>query len=243
MLLQSECEELIRRAQGGDEEAKDTLVRENTPLIKSIVNRYRNKGVEYEDLFQLGSMGFVKAVNHFDLSYQVRFSTYAVPMIMGEIKRFLRDDGYIKVSRSVKVLSGRINRYIDDFRKSNEGDPSVEQIAAHFEVDPSEVVFAMDSSRQPISIFEKTDDSEKSQGLMDRLQAPQGRDIVDRIALKDCLKELTERERKIIMLRYFRDKTQGEVAKQLGVSQVQVSRLESKILKKLREKLEETQEA
>ena len=243
MLLQSECEELIRRAQAGDEEAKDTLVRENTPLIKSIVNRYRNKGVEYEDLFQLGSMGFVKAVNHFDLSYQVRFSTYAVPMIMGEIKRFLRDDGYLKVSRSVKVLSGRINRFIDDYRKNNENDPSVEQIAGHFGVEAAEVVFAMDSSRQPISIFEKADDSEKSQGLLEKLQAPQGRDIVDRIALKDCLKELTERERKIIMLRYFRDKTQGEIAKQLGVSQVQVSRLESKILKKLRERLEVTQEA
>lgn len=243
MLLQSECEELIKRAQAGDEGAKDTLVRENTPLIKSIVNRYRNKGVEYDDLFQLGSMGFVKAVNHFDLSYQVRFSTYAVPMIMGEIKRFLRDDGYVKVSRSVKVLSGRINRFIDDYRKNHENDPSVDRIAERFGVEAAEVVFAMDSSRPPISIFEKTDDSEKSVGLLEKLRAPQGRDLVERIALKDCLGELTERERKIIMLRYFRDKTQGEIAKQLGVSQVQVSRLESKILKKLRERLELTQEA
>ena len=234
---------LIDRAHHGDERARAQLVEQNMGLVWSIVRRFSGRGTENEDLFQIGAIGLMKAIDKFDCSFEVRFSTYAVPMIMGEIKRFLRDDGYLKVSRSVKVLSGRINRFIDDYRKNNENDPSVEQIAEHFGVEAAEVVFAMDSSRQPISIFEKADDSEKSQGLLEKLQAPQGRDIVDRIALKDCLRELTERERKIIMLRYFRDKTQGEIAKQLGVSQVQVSRLESKILKKLRERLEVTQEA
>ncbi len=238
MLLQSESEELIRQAQAGSEPAKSRLIQENTPLIKSIVKRYRNKGVEYDDLFQLGAMGFVKAINNFNLDYNVKFSTYAVPMIMGEIKRFLRDDGYIKVSRSVKILSMKINRYLDNYRKNNEEDPEISQIAEEFGVDAQEVVFAMECSKMPLSIYDKDDGSEKSLSLLERIAAPQKTDLTELIAVKDILSTLTDREKKIILLRYFRDKTQGEIAGQLGVSQVQISRLESRIIQKLREKLQ-----
>ncbi len=237
MLLQSECEELIVLAQQGSEPAKSRLIEENMPLIKSIVKRYRNKGVEYDDLYQLGAMGFVKAINNFDLSYGVKFSTYAVPMIMGEIKRFLRDDGYIKVSRSVKILSMKINKYLDEQRKKNASEPRVEDIAAEFGIEPQEVVFALECRKSPVSIYEKDDGNDNSLSLIDRIAAPQGTDLAEIIAVKDLIASLSERERKIIILRFFRDKTQGEIAKQLGVSQVQVSRLESKIIQKLKAEL------
>ena len=239
MLLQSETEQLIKEAQAGSAAAKEKLVTENAPLIKSIVARYRNKGVEYDDLFQLGAMGFVKAVNHFDASYRVKFSTYAVPMIMGEIKRFLRDDGAVKVSRSLKMTSGKINRFCERYSGEHQKEPSVEEIAAELGLEPSEVVFAMDSAKMPVSLFEKEDGDDKSLGVIDRLAAPQGPDINLLLSMKDGIASLTPREKKIILLRYFRDKTQSEIARELGVSQVQVSRLESKILAKLRDKLSE----
>ena len=238
MLSQSESEELILQAQSGSEPAKSRLIQENMPLIKSIVKRYRNKGVEYDDLYQLGAMGFVKAINNFDMSYKVKFSTYAVPMIMGEIKRFLRDDGYIKVSRSVKILSMKINRFLDSSRKNNEEEPKIEEIAKEFGVDAEEIVFALECQKSPVSIYEKDESNEKSLSLLERIAAPQNSDLSEIITLKDLIATLSGREKKIIMLRYFRDKTQGEIAKQLGVSQVQVSRLESRIIQKLRDKLQ-----
>ena len=239
MLLQSECEELIRRAQAGDEEAKDTLVRENTPLIKSIVNRYRNKGVEYEDLFQLGSMGFVKAVNHFDLSYQVRFSTYAVPMIAGEIKRFMRDDGSVKVSRAMKQTAKEMNTFVAEYTSAYGRQPAVKEIAEKFGLDESETVFVMGSSKMPVSIYggsEYKDGNERE--LIDTLPAEDKQEeIIDKLLLRTAIESLPERDRKIIVLRYFRDMTQSEVAEKIGVSQVQVSRIESRIIKEFRQKL------
>ena len=172
MLEQSETLRLIALAKQGDGAAKETLLVENTPLLKSIIYRYRNKGVEYDDLFQLASMGFIKAINNFDTNFEVKFSTYAVPMIAGEIKRFLRDDGYIKVSRSLKVLSVKINRYIESFRGESEREPTVEEIAEHFGVETSDVLFAMDSAKLPISIYDRTDDQdEKSNSYIEKLAA------------------------------------------------------------------------
>lgn len=230
---------LIERAKNGDQEALQTLTIENSPLIKSIIKRYIGKGIEYDDLFQLGSMGFIKAVKNFDTSFNVKFSTYVVPMIIGEIKRFMRDDGTIKVSRSIKSTNVQINRYIESYMKENGGKPSIEQIAKHFEMDSQEIVFVMDSARMPISLYTPFEDGEnKSLLLIDRYaQDNSDEEMFENIALKDALKNLEERDKMIILMRYFRDKTQSEIAKELNISQVQVSRLEMKILNKMREKL------
>lgn len=239
MLSHEETMALISSAKLGDDEAKTRLIEENLPLIRSIVRRYRNKGVEYDDLMQLGTMGFLKAISHFDMSYNVRFSTYAVPMIMGEIKRFLRDDGYMKVSRAVKTLFSKVNKYLGETRAAGKKEPTIGELAEHFEVEPQDIVFCMDAAKMPVSIYEKFDeDDEKSQSMMERFVTSDDTDkLIDRIALKNVLKDLKPRERKIILLRYFRDRTQAEIAAELGVSQVQVSRLEAKILKKLKEGL------
>ena len=237
MLEQSETQKLVKLAQNGDMEAKEIIVRENTPLLKSIIKRYRNRGVEYDDLFQLASIGFLKAIKNFDASYNVKFSTYAVPMIIGEIKRHMRDDGYIKVSRALKILSGKINRFVDAYVKKNNNTPSIKEIAAEFGIEETEVVFAMDSNKVPVSLYEKTDSqNEKSLNLLDKLSLKStSDDIEDKITLKEIINNLSERERKIIILRYFKDLTQSEVAKELCVSQVQISRLETKILEKIKE--------
>ena len=230
--------ELIRRAQQGDEQAKTKLIEENTPLLKSIIRRYVGKGVEYDDLFQISSVGLHKAINNFSLEYNVKFSTYAVPMVLGEVKRFLRDDGYVKVSRSVKTQANKINQWVEAYRKTHQNEPSVEEIAAEFGLDTSEVVFIMDSTKIPVSLFEKINDSDdKSLCLMDKIPSQtKDEDLIDRVILKAVIKELTQREKKIIIMRYFRDMTQSDIAKQLGVSQVQVSRLENKILEKIKAK-------
>lgn len=231
--------ELIQQAKSGDQEALQTLTIENSPLIKSIIKRYIGKGIEYDDLFQLGSMGFIKAVKNFDTSFNVKFSTYVVPMIIGEIKRFMRDDGTIKVSRSIKSTNIQINRYVESFVKDNGDKPTIEQIAKHFEIDAQEVVFIMDSARMPISLYTPFEDGEnKSLLLIDRyVQDNSGDEMFENIALKEALKNLEERDKMIILMRYYRDKTQSEIAKELKISQVQVSRLEMKILNKMREKL------
>ena len=230
---------LVEMAKNGDEEALQTLTIENSPLIKSIIKRYIGKGVEYDDLFQLGSMGFIKAVRNFDMSYNVKFSTYVVPMIIGEIKRFMRDDGTIKVSRSIKSMNIQINRFIEANIKERGDKPTIEEISKHFSIEPEEAVFIMDSARMPISIYTPYEDDEnKSLLLIDRyMQDNSGEEIFDNLALKEALKNLEERDKTIILMRYFRDKTQSEIAKELNISQVQVSRLEMKILNKIKEKL------
>lgn len=229
---------LIKAAQSGDNDAKEKLISENIPLVKSIVKRFRGR-LEYDDLMQLGSMGFIKAMMGFDASYGVRFSTYAVPMISGEIKRFLRDDGAVKVSRWAKTLASKIAQYIDGKQKQGEADPTVDELAAHFSVDAQEIVFALDTTHFMLSLNETSGD-EDGTPLGDRLVGDiSPEENLDRMMLKDGISDLPERERKIIFLRYFRDKTQSEVALELGVSQVQVSRIEKKILKKLKEHIEE----
>ena len=239
MLEHNETMALIKLAQNGDEQAKVTLLEHNKPLLKSIIRRYTGKNVEYDDLYQIACVGFLKAINNFSEEYSVRFSTYAVPMIVGEVKRFMRDDGYIKVSRSLKTLAYKINLYVEEYKEKNEKDPTVEELARHFQTEPQEIVFAMDSGKMPISLFEKVVDGDKSQCLIDKLPAQdKSEDLIDRVILKSVINELSPREKKIIILRYFRDKTQSEIAEHLGVSQVQVSRLENKIIAKIRKKFE-----
>ncbi len=230
---------LIKLAQSGDENAKNLLIQQNYPLVKSVIRRYRNKGVDYDDLFQLGCVGFVKAINNFDTKYNVKFSTYAVPMIIGEVKRFLRDDGYIKVSRAMKVLSLQIKKYMDSSIQTGK-EPTIQDIAEHFDITPSDVVFALDASRYPVSLYAPIDNDEEGGNLADRLVVDdQSEHELDHFILKELINELEPRERKIIIMRYYRDKTQSEIAKELGVSQVQVSRIENKILTNLRKKFNE----
>lgn len=232
---------LIKRAQDNDDNAKQMLIEENSPLIKSVIRRYKNKGVEYEDLYQLGSLGFLKAVINFKEEFGVKFSTYAVPMIAGEVKRYLRDNGIIKVSRGTKALSIQITKYIDDYYNQFNCSPPIEKIADRFEISVQEVVFAMESSKMPISLYQQVGDGDGNKELMliDKIEDDNTiENELDRMMLYDAIKDLNPRDKKIIVMRYFRDMTQSEIAKMLGVSQVQISRLENKILKNIREKIE-----
>lgn len=233
MLSHEETLSLIKEAQNGSDEAKERLIVENIPLVKSIVKRFKGR-LEYDDLMQLGSMGFVKAILNFKDEYGVRFSTYAVPLISGEIKRFLRDDGQVKVSRWAKTLSCKISQYIDEKQKLGEPEPTVDELAEVLNCEKQDIVFAMETSRFLLSLSESIDDD--GSPLEDRISGGKSPDdSLDEFMLKDSIAELPERDRKIVILRYFRDKTQSEVAKELGISQVQVSRIETKILQKLKE--------
>ena len=225
--------ELLKNAQTGDDGAKEKLIEENIPLIKSIVKRFKGR-LEYDDLMQLGAMGFVKAMQNFDVEYGVRFSTYAVPMISGEIKRFLRDDGAIKVSRWTKTLAQKITEYIDEKLKNGESEPTVEQLAKAFDVEAQEIVYAMDAQHYLLSLSATVGDDDLELG--DKIATDECEDEnIDKLLLKDLIADLPQREKKVIILRYFRDKTQSEIAQELGVSQVQVSRIENKVLQKLKD--------
>ena len=236
MLGNEELLDYIRRAKNGDESAKEIIFTQNSPLIKSIIRRFKNKGVEYEDLYQIASIGFLKAIKNFDESFNVKFSTYTVPMVMGEIKRYIRDNGAIKVSRALKILANKINRYIDEYQTNHTDSPSIENISNKFSVTQEEVVLALDSAKMPLSIYDKYDEDEDGQELIEKISDSQSEEVLlNKILLSNAISLLEEREKKIIILRYFRDKTQSEIAESLGVSQVQISRLENKILKKIRQ--------
>ena len=239
MLGEQETLEYIRKAKAGDNEAKETLLAHNTSLLKSILKRYLHKGVEYDDLYSLACMGFLKAITGFDESFQVRFSTYAVPMIAGEIKRFLRDDGSVKVSRAMKKTAREMNRYIEEYSIEHGVQPSVKELSDAFSMDESEVVFTLGSSRMPVSIYERSDyKDEKSVTLAEKLPAKENQDdMIEKLVLRQAIEKLPEREKKIVFLRFFRDMTQSEVAKAIGVSQVQISRIESRIMKDFRSEL------
>ena len=235
MTKNEELADLVLRAKNGDEHAKERLVVQNSPLIKSVLRRYMGKGVDYDDLYQLGCLGFVKAINKFDPKYEVKFTTYATPLIIGEIKRFLRDDGAIKVSRSVKSLFVKIKKYL--LAKSGlQIQPTIDEIAQEFGVSREEVIFAMEASHMPLSLFAKPedDDGDDAMSLADRMPASDDSNFIDNLMLKTVLDKLQDRERKVILLRYFRNATQSEVARLLSLSQVQVSRIEQKVLADLR---------
>ena len=239
MLDVCQTNQLIVRAKEGDNAAKEVLLTENANLIKSIVRRYLGKGVEYDDLCQLAGLGLLKAINGFDQSFGVRFSTYAVPMIAGEIKRFMRDDGSIKVSRAIKAEAKAINKFVEEFSAANGRQPSIKAIAERFAIPESQVVFTMGSQHMPVSLSDRGEYKDESTcELGERIPSEDRQeDMIEAIQLKAAIDELDERDRKVIMLRYFRDMTQSEVASFLGVSQVQVSRIESKILSRFRKQL------
>lgn len=231
--------EYLRLAKQGDNAAKETLINHNVSLVKSIVKRYLGKGVEYDDLFQIACLGFLKAIAGFDERFGVKFSTYAVPMIAGEIKRFLRDDGAVKVSRAMKQTAKEINLFIEAYTIEHGLQPSVSEIAKKFGMDEAETVFVMGSSKMPLSLYGGGDFKDgKERELIETLPAKDDQeDWMDKMLLRGAIEGLSERDRKVIILRYFRDMTQSEVAKKIGVSQVQISRIESRIIKEFRQKL------
>ncbi len=230
----------LRKAKAGDVGAKETLMNNNVLLIKSIVKRFIGKGVEYDDLYQLGCVGFLKAIKNFDEKFGVVFSTYAVPMIIGEIKRFLRDDGTIKVSRIIKSQAQTIKRYVQEKSASGGEPPTLDEICVALNMEREDVVLALDSTKMPLSLHESVDDGsgEKSVELIDKIPSPEKEDdMVDKILLKSLIEKLPDREKKVIIMRYYRDNTQSEIAEALGVSQVQISRIENKIIKQFKTEL------
>lgn len=241
MLDEQTTLQYLRLAKQGDKRAKEVLLVENTSLLKCIVKRYLKKGVEYDDLMQLASIGFLKALNGFNEEFGVRLSTYAVPMIAGEIKRFMRDDGAIKVSRALKRTAKDINAFIENYSISHGEQPKLKTVAEFFDMSEADVVFALDSCKMPLSIHEHSEyKDEKTQELIDRLPVKDTQEeMIEHLQLHTAIESLPERERKIIVLRYFRDMTQSEVAKQIGVSQVQISRIEMKIMKDFKLRLAE----
>lgn len=230
--------DLIRRSQSGDYTARDTIVEGNQRLVWSVVQRFLNRGYEAEDLFQIGCIGLIKSVDKFDLSYDVKFSTYAVPMIIGEIQRFLRDDGSVKVSRSLKELSNKIRKARDELSKQQDRQPTILELSEFMDVSPEEIIMAQEASRTPTSIHETVYENDGDPiTLLDQIADQSDTLWFDKISLVEAIQELDEREKLIVYLRYYKDQTQTEVAKRLGISQVQVSRLEKKILQFMKEKM------
>jgi RNA polymerase sporulation-specific sigma factor len=229
---------LIIQAQKGDESAKDALFDLNAGLIWSVVRKFANRGYELEDLFQIGCIGFLKAIEKFDTGYDVCFSTYAVPMIMGEIRRFLRDDGIIRVSRSMKEAYSKIRAAREILLKQNGEEPTIAEIASFTGLSDEEIVTAMEANASPESLYADNNEQDKSDGrqLIDKLgnDEPEEEKLLNNIVLREVLKTLNKRDKKIIDLRYFEHKTQVETAQILGISQVQISRLEKRILSELK---------
>lgn len=232
---------LIKQAHKGDKVSRDRVLTENTALIWSIVRRFLNRGYEGEDLFQIGCIGMLKAIDRFDIEYNVAFSTYAVPLITGEIRRFLRDDGIIKISRTIKENQNKIISETEKFREANHVEPTIEQLSEICLLPKEDVVTAIESLRNVESIYKEVDSSGdgNSVSMVDRLVDKTNHEnmVIDRVLIKQLLDTLEEQERKIIILRYYKNKTQSDIAKEIGITQVQVSRLEKKILNKLKKQI------
>lgn len=232
--------ELLRRTANGDEEARNELIVQNMGLVHSVVKRFAGRGHETDDLFQIGCIGLIRAAERFDPSFGVKFSTYAVPMIIGEIKRFIRDDGIIKVSRSLKELASHAAQVEKQLSAASGQEPSVSEIAEVMGVSAAELAVAMDSQLRPQSLDMTVDDGRgESKPLVDKIESrgdPMG-EMLDRLLIGQTMSDMAERDREIIYLRYYCRRTQAQVAERLGISQVQVSRLEKKILLKMREKI------
>jgi RNA polymerase sporulation-specific sigma factor len=234
--------QLLLLAKEGDNNAMNRLIEMNLPLVSSLSKKYSNRGYDYEDIFQIGCIGLVKAVKNFNFEYKVKFSTYAVPMIIGEVKRFLRDDGMIKVSRNVKMQARKIHFLREELTKKFNREPTIEELASHSGIEKEEIILAIESASSLQYLHDTIHQDDGAPVLLiDKLseKGEDDEDMVDRIALKEALRSLDEKARQIILLRYFKDKTQIQVAKLLGISQVQVSRIEKKVLKVMRDKLQE----
>lgn len=233
-------DELLALVEQGDRTAKEQIIENNVGLVRSVVKRFLGRGHESEDLFQIGCIGLIKAVDRFDRSVGVTFSTYAVPMIIGEIKRFIRDDGIIKVSRVYKDISAKAAGVRERLMFETGDEPTVGAIAAELGISAEELSSALEAVMRPESIYAGRDDGKsETRSVIDKLECDIDYEekIENRIMLSEAFDGIDEREKMIIYMRYFKQRTQSEIAKKLGISQVQVSRIEKKVLLKMREKL------
>lgn len=228
---------LIERVREGDKQAENIMVEENMGLVYSIVRRFTNRGYEAEDLTQIGAIGLIKAVKKFNPEFNVQFSTYAVPMITGEIKRFLRDDGAVKISRTLKENAMKGWRSEEMLRRRLNREPTIKEISEECGIDAESLIEAFEAAAPPESIYESVyDNGEKEIHLLDVIAGEEIEDnVINKVMIDDILSRLTPREREIILLRYFRGKTQSEIAGVMGVSQVQISRIEKKAMERIRE--------
>lgn len=233
---------LFQRLSRGENEVRDELVQNNLKLVLSVLKRFRNRGENMDDLFQVGCIGLLKAIDNFSLDHNVNFSTYAVPMILGEVKRYLRDNNYVHMSRSLKTTAQKIQEFREDYFQKHEKEPSLAEIAAYLDLSAEEVVLAYNANQEPVSVFESvfTDSTDPLQ-LMDLLRDVSDSDEswLNRIELKQALENLDPRSRYIIVNRFFHGKTQVEVAQKIGISQAQVSRIEKTSLLLIRKYLGE----
>lgn len=228
----------IKKAQEGDKYELERLIRQNSGLIWSIVKRFSGRGFELEDLYQIGCVGFIKSIKRFDTSFEVKLSTYTVPYILGEIKRHIRDNGAIKVSRSIKELQAKINQIQTEYKIIHKEEISINEIAKKLKVSKEDVAIALEATK-PIESIDNTYKSEKGDkgiSLIDKVSTGENQEeiITNKIALKEAINKLEDNDKQIILLRFYKEKTQSEVARILGVSQVQVSRTERKILNKMK---------
>ena len=230
----------IKLAQENNEEAMETLIKNNSGLIWNIVKRFVGRGYELEDLYQIGSIGLIKAIKRFDVSLDVQLSTYAVPYIMGEIKRFIRDDGIIKVSRQTKELSIKIKHIQKEYLDKVGEEISITKISEILNISKEEVAAAIESNNTVDSIYSVEGSSEDERMLMEKIadNKDEYNTLVNRITINELIDNLDEREKKVVLLRYYKEQTQAQVGKILGITQVQVSRIEKRLLEKMRTKLE-----
>lgn len=231
--------ELIRRSRAGDKLAREQVIKENMPLVYSIVKRFKGRGYEVEDLSQIGAIGLIKAVDNFNMNFDVKFSTYAVPMISGEIKRFLRDDGMVKISRTLKENGVRVRRAAESLAAELGRDATLEELSAATELKKEDIVMALEAGNEVESLHKTVFQKEGSEILlMDRIPSEKNESeaVVNQLLLEQLLEELDERERRLIELRYFEEKTQTQTASLMGMSQVQVSRMEKRVLGSMRKK-------
>ncbi|KRQ87476.1 RNA polymerase sigma-F factor [Caloramator mitchellensis] len=235
---QDELLNMIKRSQKGDQSAQDLIVKSNLGLVSMVVKKFLNRGYEYDDLFQIGCIGLIKAIKHFNPEFNVKFSTYAVPMILGEVKRFLRDDGIIKVSRNMKETARKVKLAKERLAIEFGREATIEEISKELSITSEDVVMCLDSLNAPEYLYDTIHHDDGSPVLLiDKVSEDKEIDVddIDKIALKEVINRLEPRQRQIILLRYFKDMTQNQVAEMLGISQVQVSRIEKKIIKYLRE--------
>lgn len=241
MLDDEQTKELLAKVQAGDGEAKETLLQANLNLVRSVVHRFTNRGYEWDDLFQIGCIGLIKAVERFDSAFPVRFSTYAVPMIIGEIRRFIRDDSMVKVSRPLKELAYRVHKAQEKLQGQLGRDPTIGELAEDLAIQPQEIAAALEAVQAPASLHDQSfyDDGDAIERMQQiRYVDIQENTLFDNLVLREVLARLPPRQRLVIHLRYFEDRTQAEIAAAIGLSQVQVSRIEKQALKVIRSLLQ-----
>ena len=236
ILKEKEKEELLKLSANGDKKARETLIQGNLRLVLSVIQKFTNRGENMDDLFQIGCIGLIKAIDNFDPVHEVKFSTYAVPMIIGEIRRHLRDNNSVRVSRSIKDVAYKAMQVKEKLIAENQKEPTVEQIAKELNLPKSQVVMALESIVEPVSLFDSVySDGGDAVYVLDQLgDSSDDNDWIDEIAFKDIMQSLTEREKKILGLRFMQGKTQMEVSREIGISQAQVSRIEKNVLDKIK---------